>query len=676
MSRRLTRAIAALTVLFVAFAWSVEARQKRRGPTRRRHHAKTAPALPQLHVESAGEHAEVQVWLGNALAPAGALIVQLDRDPVPLRSARELAAVAALYDVAATTENATPLWRRTADGIAVGFALQTAKAPPGLLVDLLARLATVPTASSAALKRARTALAEHDDGTTEDVEPIASSAALALLYPGASTERWVASDVSDDEVTAALAEWNRSPFTLRFVGSPGLAKVAQSRFRSRLQWVPGRSITATSTRPRTLLIDTAGSDPAPGEELAILVGLPEKVENGRWLALLAEALREGDGSLAQRLGVACGTVSAMAVEERLIDQRGGALLLTARVGPDDTEAALNVLQGMAGSLESLALREEMLGRAHRRLQIELAELKKSSALLLVAFINAPQRLIAAASPKPRLSEFRAALRTLTAPGQEVTVLVGQPSDRVVPAGTRRVSLERFDPNAPDCERPRTEEEAHEDFARAGEALARELLLLLSHGQERRAAAFHSRYHLREQTPLGAVEGELNVSGDGSRTLVSVRHSGWTMEASSSTDGAEVMVHGQESAAQPLTRDDRVGLLALRQPALLAQAVLDGRVVGYSALAPCEQGTCPALRAEGVDGSRMLLLLDQDSRRPRSLKVWWAGGASGRGPDEEVRYLAWIESGGVAICSDLEVRDARGGDRRLSLVDWGWANDAR
>jgi hypothetical protein len=430
--------------------------------------------------------------------------------------------------------------------------------------------------------------------------------------------------------------------------------------------------------PSELLIPiTDTADSAVALSLGFRPRSDRESDPAAW-SLLAAALDRGDGSLSQRLSTACGAAVDAGVQFDQIGVRGGALLFEAVVPNSCAEQALGVLRGTIESLRALPLRDDQVARAWARRETAIAQ--ERSARLLDSLIYEPQ---AAWPPSVR---SRRELR-----GEELTELLRPHLDkqRMVlavagswsPSGTaqalRRIDPERFAPAIPGLERPITAREESAQIARAGEALAQELLLLLSEGQRRRAASGHAaRYRVVEDTPLGPVDAELRVRDARGDTTVWLERDRFLLAAGSPPSGSpsesaslRLEATGGQSSSHAI--DDRVSVAALRQPAVLAEAVLDGRIGAQSALATCGEGTCPALLAERADGTSLLLLLDGRTRLPIGLHVWWPGSDHSAGPDEEVSYRAWSEVGEVRIASSLDIADARGGHRQLTLLAWDW-----
>lgn len=597
------------------------------------------------------------------------------------RAAVEVAALAVIDTATAGIDdsaNVDAVVRTVPGGVLVGFSLPSGGASIEQLTSAAERLATPPAIDAASIEEQLERSIALARETWSDPAFVARAVALSSLYPGFDGFPCQAEDlaaVNASDALSAIADIRTRRVAIRAVGPKGLAGVLTMRLRDRLARPPGVvTPTDSPTLPASVAILKRSDDDST---VAFAVGFRSNGGEARpdSVALFAEALGRGDASLTQRLTVSCGSIVKASASFEQVGARGGALLFEAAVPRSCAAQAVAVMQGTVDSLHALPLREDVVASAWQRRERAIESALADPLTQLDSLVYAPGQVWPPAARERRElhgPDLTAAARTYLDRGTMVIVLAGGWPDAALPGETKRVAWDRFSVNGSHWERALTAEEESAQFARAGEALARELLRSLSEGLRAGAVVGHSaRYRVREQTPLGAADAELMVDDSKAQTAVSLHRDLWTLEAAVSAGSLEAVLHGGAGTDAPKISSDRILLAALRQPAVLAQAVLDGRVVGYSALASCAEGTCPALRVEPGDGSRLLLLLDGQTRLPTALRVWWAGSGENSGPDEEVEFLAWSRFGDIQVASDFQVDDALGGHRRLTLLDWKW-----
>ncbi|MFN7966548.1 MAG: hypothetical protein U0V87_12760 [Acidobacteriota bacterium] len=600
---------------------------------------------------------------------------------VHARAAVEVAALVAIDEATAGLNDSASVdavVRVVPAGVMVGFSLPSGGASIEQLVVAAERLATPPAIDATSLDEQIQRSLSAARQTWNSPALVARAVAMSSLYPGfdgfpCQPEDF--SDVNAADALSAIADVRTRRIAVRAIGPSGLASSLASSLRDRLGH-PASAPTPTDSPklPSSVAIVQRGGE---GSTVALAAGFRAQDGTARpdSLALFAEALDEGDASLPQRLAIACGASVTATVSFEQVGARGGALLFEATVPRSCAAQALAVMRGTIESLHGLPLREDVVASAWQRRERAISVLLADPLVQLDSLAYSPGQVWPPALRDRRElhgSDLTAAARVYLDRNTMVSVLAGNWPEEALPSDAKRAAWDRFSATGPQWERALTAEEESAQFARAGESLARELLSSLSEGLHPHAVVGHTaRYRVTETTPLGIAEAELQVKDSEGATTTSLHRDAWTLEAATTADSPEVAVRGATGATPPTVSRDRITLAALRQPAVLAQAVLDGRVVGYSALATCAEGTCPALRAEPGDGSRLLLLLDGKSRLPKSLRVWWSGSSQRGGPHEEVEFLAWTQFADIRVASDFQVDDALGGHRRLTLLDWKW-----
>jgi hypothetical protein len=547
------------------------------------------------------------------------------------------------------------------------------------LVELMDRLARPQPLSEGAAEigLARAAL----EARQLALDPLAQARASALAALFAPLEPLVL-ELSEPEalegVTPAALEGvlrtvRRRKLQAVAVGEPELA----SRLRAALAQHLGPA--ATGPEPRIATDLPAGiALPLPPAEnepprLALVLGFAFSAEEvrelGDGLPLLYESLRIGEGSLAQRLGVALEDAEGVESRVELVPVGGGAgaLLLEAIVPPDVGLTAWRVMSGTAESLASLTLREDAVIRAWRRLyraddRADGIEARVRQALLPPLAIDEPNRLRGRGGRM-----VREAAEQVFGAGRRTAVAAG-----VVPAGL--LSLDGFE----EAELPEpVTEAAREAVERREEAagLAREVLLALSSGRRRSLEpVFRARYRVTEETPVGEGQWDMTVERANGDIWYGIGEGRWSLQVEQAGDTGEAVLPGMEEAAIPFG-GGHLELMALREPAILAAAILAGQLDAEATRVPCGAGSCPALVARLPDGSVLRLALDPRSRMPRRLLAWWYGDEAGRDPDEQVSFVSWRRAGDVQVCSRCVIEDVLGTERRLELLEWQWRPSA-
>ncbi|MDH3284467.1 MAG: hypothetical protein OEQ13_06970 [Acidobacteriota bacterium] len=461
------------------------------------------------------------------------------------------------------------------------------------------------------------------------------------------------------EVRRALVRLRDAPVEVRAAGPRGLAaKIAQG--------LSGRLAAGGATSPEfavgssePLLMEHASR----GDRAAIVLGyrIPAPAAEDSVTPLLAELLREGAGSLKQRLAMLGDGRNQSQVRLAPLAGGGGVMLLELTIDASRAADGWAVLHGATTSLRSLPLQVAALVDARRRLD-ELAEKERTNAgrsalrMLLPESWHwpPPDRWTSPARPQDvqagaaRL--FVAERRSVAIAGSNPESLAGTISE---PAGIAR------SPAAPWSAPPRV-------------AALRDALT--SGGMAGIPVRFRGEYRVRESTPLGPVTSLLSIEGEPGVVGVHFGAMRRTLSARVAQGRATLRVPEDRAggAGHPGSAD-RIVALAYRQPALLVLAALSGEALVTETDADCATGTCPALSAELNDRSRLLVVLDPSTLRPLELRSRWCCGDDLGPPDEVVRYLAWTRKGGVELAADMEVIDLQGIRRSVVLVDWEWAD---
>lgn len=684
---RAARALmAVLAVVALAGSAPAEAAKKKSRTPPKKKSAAAAPLpkipdVPPWVLETAGPGDVVRGVVVPGTRLAGAVVwparETLETQGVPAGAALVSAHLAALAATAAES-GAAPLVAPMPDGIAVGVLLEAGD--EARLTRLLAALAMprpLPEGSrETAIARLQQAATEH----WANPETVARRAALGLLYPG-SRFPWDAvpgpravSETDAGARAAVFAAVREAGVRYLVAGPAGLA----GRLVDRLPPRGGPSPVAAEAplpEPRAPLAAVIGEEDvsgAPGKvglTLAFaLTGLAAAPDQRPALAALAEALTEGEGSLAQRLKVVLGE----ATPARAVLVRGAgsdeALVLSALVPAPSAGLGWRVLTGAVNSVRTIALRDDAIYRARRRLAEAAARRRTDpAAALLEAFGGGPA--VPSPAPAVRAADVEAAAQLALVPARQAATAAGPLADELADAPefqqALRLAWERFDPLS---ETMMQSGDAAERDAAAAQALARAALDALGDGT---TPAFDPRYRatyrVREETPAGAVDAVLRVVASPEGISWTIDAPDWTIEAAERAGKGSPAPEGVIHLPQP----NRLLGLALREPAILLANVVDGTVTAEAVRATCDGALCPALRAELEDGSVLTLVLDEATKMPRALRTWWPGKDESRAPDEQVRYLGWRRAGTVRVAETLSVEDALGTTRRVSLDEWTW-----
>ncbi|MCU0222872.1 MAG: hypothetical protein MUF27_02110 [Acidobacteria bacterium] len=686
--RRAAHAVlAALLAVTLAALAPAEAAKKKSGSSSKKRKPAAAAALPKIPevpppvLEAAGPGEAVRGVVVPGTGLAGVVLwpgrESLESPGVPAGAALVSAQLAALA-AAASEPGAAPLVVLFPEGIGVGVRLDGGD--EARLARLLSALATPrPLAEGprqAALERLQRIAGEH----WSNPETVARRAALGLLYPG-SRFPWdpvpASSAVGETDANARAAVFaavRESRVRFLVAGPAGLAGRLAGPLASRGGAPPAGAAAPVPapSAPLAALVDEEDASGAPrqvGLALAYaLAGTAAPPNQRAALAVLAEGLTEGEGSLAQRLKVVLGQPAPARVE--IVRGAGGdeALVLSALVPAPSTGLAWRVMTGAVTSVQSIALRDDAIYRARRRLAEEAAARRNDpSAALADAFGGTAS--VRASALALRAADIEAAAQQALVPARRAAVAAGPLGDTLaeVPefTGSLRLAWERFDPLS---ETLMQSGDAAERDAAAAQELARAALAALADGATPTFdPRYNATYRVREETPAGPVESTLRIVASPDGISWSVDAPDWTIEAEERAAKGSAPADGVIHLPQP----NRLLGLALREPAILLASVADGSVGAEAVRANCDGALCPALRAELEDGSVLTLVLDEATKMPRTLRTWWPGKDESRTPDEQVRYLAWRRAGTVRVAEQISVEDALGTTRRVTLDEWTW-----
>lgn len=683
MTLHRTALVALLAVALAGFAPAEAAKKKSRA--RKKPAAAAAlpkvPEVPPPVLEAAGPGDAVRGVVVPGTRLAGVVLwpgrESLESPGVPAGAALVSAQLAALA-AAAAEPGAAPLVMLFPDGIGVGVRLDGGD--EARLARVLSALATPrPPAEGprqAAIERLQRIAGEH----WSSPETVARRAALGLLYPG-SRFPWdpvpAPSAVGEADANARAAVFaavRESRVRFLVAGPAGLAGRLAGTLAARgggPQAGAAAPVPAPSA-PLAALVDEEDGPGAPGRVgLALayaLAGSAAPPNQRAALAVLAEGLTEGEGSLAQRLKVVLGEPAPARVE--ILRGAGGdeALVLSALVPAPSAGLAWRVMTGAVTSVQTIALRDDAIYRARRRLAEEAAA-RRTDPPAALADAFGGTAAVPAPAPALRAADLEAAAQQALVPGRRAAAAAGPLGDVLVEVpefeGALRLAWERFDPLS---ETLMQSGDAAERDAAAAQELARAALAALAVGT---TPAFDPRYRatyrVREETPAGPVESTLRIVASPDGISWSVDAPDWTIEAEERAAKGAAPADGVIHLPQP----NRLLGLALREPAILLASIADGTVGAEAVRASCDGALCPALRAELEDGSVLTLVLDDATKMPRALRTWWPGKDESRAPDEQVRYLAWRRAGTVRVAEQVSVEDALGTTRRVTLEEWSW-----
>ena len=555
------------------------------------------------------------------------------------------------------------------------------------LRSLLVRLGNPRLPSAASLASAREHLARRGAELARDPLSDAHRGCFGGLFPGLLGEWSIAGrpglweQITDQDVTAVLRSVQRGRVQVRAAGSKGLA--------SRLAAALGSRLTVEAASTNIPLGDDNAGEPA------IVVSRPEGGENqvgfalgfffdesfaqrhGAALALLAEALREGEGSLEQRFEVGLGEAADSMVEIYRIPSRGGALVLEARTGAPQAPAAWRLIRGAASSMASQTLRRDAVMRARQRLDHAASAVLEDPRAALESLLlrPAPWRW----PPRDRWNRppGAAALRSV-AEG-----LLGRDSRVAVMAGPRSIlsrELAPFD-RAPLVEsaflcpsRPGlvcAPEESENQALRLVLARAKKLMAVLSDGGDRKTpTAYRARYRVLETTPVGESTGTLEVEAGEDRARIRWQAGDHELAVGTEPERDEIVVDGDSGDDIPPEALDRLEVFASHEPAVLAEAISRGLLPAQAAETPCGGRVCPALRVEMAQGSILVLAMDPATGLPLESRIWWPGGVPGRPADQVISYRSWVSVEGIKVAGRV-LEEGLGGRRVYQLQTWNW-----
>lgn len=551
---------------------------------------------------------------------------------------------------------------------------------------LLARLSDPGPPSAASLAAARKRLAHRGAELARDPLADAHRGCLGGLFPG-HLGQWsiegrpgLWEQITDQDVAALLRNVRRAGIQVRAAGERGLASRLAAALGSRL------AAEAASTGP-----STGGH----AQERAVVVSRPEGREgqvgfalgfsfdesfarrHGAALTLLAEALREGEGSLEQRFEVGLGEAADSMVEIHRAAFGGGAMVLGARTGVRQAAVVWRLIRGAAPSMASQTLRRDAVMRARQRLDRTAAAVSRNPRAALESWLlrPAPWRW----PPPDRWNKplGAAALRSVA------EELLGRDFGLAVMAGPRSILSQDL---APFDEAPVVEsaflcpsspglvcapEESEDQATRLVLAQAKKLMQALSDGRGLRTpAAYRARYRVLETTPVGESVGTLEVEAGGDKARIRWRAGEHELALGTGPEKDEVMIDGDSGDDLPPEALDRLEVFASNEPAVLAEAILGGLLPARAAETPCGGKACPALRVELAQGSIVVLAMDPRTGLPLESRIWWPGGVPGRPADQVISYASWVSVEGIKVAGRV-LDEGLGGRRVYELQTWSW-----
>lgn len=634
-----------------------------------------------LQREQAGVNGEVQgVVLPNPTRIAAVVLWPVGSGDAG-EAASMVAASAVLESAVGNLPDARPIIECGPGFWALGAELPAARGED--LLGILARLATPSTPAFERLSATARKLEVRQGERWNDPLYRARAAALGLLWPGRAgfcgdglSPASFASALP--QVAGFLSTARRGMVEIRFAGPAGFAGQVQRALANRLGPLAEFPAFSEAARlPLSAVVNRSSGNvhlETVGETLAFRLSAEEAHVAGPPLAVLVEALREGPGSLVQRLRVAIKDPVPAQIDFIPSPGGGGVLLIGARAPRAAATATWRVLEGTVSSVGSLPMKEEALYRARQRLDEASQNRGLDAAGALRWFLKAQpwewppedrwERPVTAA-------EVRQAARKLFSMEDRTAAAAGAVPDDLVGANGLfepvRVNWEEFDPQGENLKAANGGGAALES-----RQLAQEILhSLSSRGKDDPLPGFSARYQVQEETPLGPAEMELTVESGLSGTAVHMGTQKWTLTARGKSDGGEAeLPHGNGSPAQ-LPVADRLPAVVLREPVYLADAVIRGELPASAVQTRCGQVACRGLRVEMAEGTVLLLSLDPETGRPVQLRSWYEGGDAKRPPDEEVDYSVFVAQGRVQVAAQFKIRDHLGTQRTLRLLDWKW-----
>ncbi|RMG45199.1 MAG: hypothetical protein D6718_08305 [Acidobacteria bacterium] len=589
----------------------------------------------------------------------GAVLIWPDAEPP---EAGRVALEAVTRTLAADSGGVRPVAGILPWGPAGGFVAEPGREEE--VVQLLGRLAELPDPGPEALGAA-IADAARADGPGR----LARDAAVAMLVPSGAG-RGLLPGERDALTPERLADWleaaRGSPVLVREAGDPRLA----ARIAETLRGLPraeGPGPVALGKGGRVVLDQDSSRC-----GLALAIPVPDETagRHGPALALLAELLAEGPGSIAQRLSVATGG-RAEAHAELIGAGTAAVLALSAEVPCERVQDAWRTMLAGPPSFRELPPSQPALVAARRRLDALAESLEPAERLLDGAAGATPWRWPPPRrwSAPPGAPEVAAAARDLPPPAAMAAVLAPGLAAPPALAEAPRLPAADFCPQAPDLRCP----PGDDDEAGEASALARRLLDRLAPGGFA-GSPFEARYAAREETPAGPAEATLELRADAEQLRLRVSGAGWTMEAAAPGNSARVVRRGRPPASAYLGGAERVEAFAYRQPAVLAAAVAGGVLAGRAEEASCGDRNCPALAADLPGGGELRLVLRPEGGGIDRLEIWFGGArGSGKVPDEVVRYEEWHRYGGVELASRLVIERSTQPVETWELVEWRWGS---
>jgi len=578
-----------------------------------------------------------------------------------------LAAEALARDLAAPGEEA---FSAVGGGELAGAWIAVGGLVPDEIAPLARRLLAPPRPRERSVAAAREVARARARAFADDPLLRARSAAWARCFPGVPDpwSGWGTEDEQDgipDERVLDLAA--------------GLVadRLVVAGPRSALAGIPGpppgeerpRGEPPGGELPARVLIERDG-----GDRVAIVLAWRGEATGVPWgrgdrelaeLLVLAEALREGEGSLPQRVVVAAGE-DALLASDAVVERGPGGLVLRLElvVRPSAARRALAILEGAVASVKELQLRRDAVMRARGRLDARAAALAGNPLAVLREAVRGtllawppPDRWKRPVSPADVVTRARTFLR----PERRVLAVAG-PVDAGLVAALEadeaggpllRVPWDSFDPRRPGLRR---ESPA---MRRARALLAR----LAPAGLPGEGEAFRAEYEVEVETPLGPGRHRLLVARSPSGISVRSEGRGWAVEGEEDDAGAEAWVsRGEAAEAGPLpVPPGTVDLLAWVEPVLFAQGLLSGRL----APAPSGDGEIAAV----LPGGRRIVLELDAGGMPVAARVYAPG--KGKEPFRAVRYLEFREVDGVLLAAELACRPRDGMEERRVLLSFAF-----
>jgi hypothetical protein len=655
------------------------------------------PFAEALSFESAGAGGAVEGVAGAGRGAAAVLVWQAPDGIDELPAGTFSVAARALSDEVAgrIDGGGRGLVSIGARGLAVGVSLDDAD--ESRLGRWLEQLAAVPELPTPTIERAAKERLEQVEARWADPAEVARLTARA-----SASEAWRRAEqlagrprsmprVGVPEVRRALGALRRTPVRAVAVGPPGLADALAARLQGRLAAGAAEAVSRTDAGPEAVAV-LAPSDPAQEARagLALVVQVPPEVaeEQGPTLALLLEALAEGRGSLPQRLTVALGRDVSPGIDWRASPGGGGLLTFSIEVARAEAETGWRVLSGAIRSVgeqrflnaAALGARKRLDRQAGERASAPPAEVLEAALSGGLKWWPPPDRWSRPIGPDELIAVAREALgpdrRFVAAAGPlPLELLRSEPLAGGLRIGIAGLCPERLDLTCP-VEEPLggLDEPARE---REGRRRARALLerLRTEPTDTLPPRGFRAEYEVIERTPLGDVPVRLVVESSTSGVAIHWRSEEWGLSAWTTEEGVDVRVDGEPPREAPVSGLDRIESFALREPVVLAGAVLDGLVPALAVDLACSDDRCPGLEAFLAEGSRLALVLDPESLQPIEARLWWRGAGPPQPADEILTFEGWTTAEGFRVVERSSSQTNGTGsavpERAYRLVSWEW-----